>query len=232
MEDAVAPPNDDNIRDMITKETLRVLGNEREHEMASDETRSDHTYIEWIGHIFGGQHRHVARLIALVARYAGELPHDLIHPTARHTLQEQVDDRDTQAEQLTRVETLLGNHTWEEYIDPGLAGNARIACYDIGQVLPRLRGMNMTQVMATMALPDEHYRVFTDYFCAVVASRWRANSVLAAQPYKTKNEQAAVMLALHESSKRLCDFTLNGDLVKYAPRPHPSTLSELLTGHF
>jgi hypothetical protein len=89
--------------------------------------------------------------------------------------------------------------------------------------------MDMRHVMKMVAgtKPDEHSCIFMDYFCAVVASRWRANSVLAAQPYKTKNEQEAVMLALHESSRRLCDFAFTGTQVTWCPRIHPGSLAEL-----
>ena len=228
---APPPSNESNIGELITKETLRVLQTERDHELARDETQSDHEYIDYIKHIKDGRFQHIARMIALVARYAGELPHDLIHPSTRQLIHKEVDTSDTKLARNAKVEQMCDTYqwTWEDFVDPGLAGNARIACYDIGQELPRLRALNLDHVMNTMTFEPstEYTNMFTDYFCAVVAARWRANSVLAAQPYKTKNEQAAVMVALHESSKRLCEYALSNQRVLYMPREHPTTLAEL-----
>ena len=219
------------VSELLTKQTLHVLQEEREHELATDETQSDHEYIEYIRLIQGGRYKHIARMIALVARYAGEVPHELIHPTTRQIIRDGVDTSDSRQARLSKVEDLCARYqwTWEDFVDPGLAGNARIACYDIGQQLPRLRAITLYHVMNTMKAPanSESEHMFTDYYCAVVAARWRANSVLAAQPYKTKNEQAAVVVALHESSRRLCDYALQGQQVVYSPRYHPRTLAEL-----
>ena len=217
------------VQDLLTRETLHVLRSEREHNLASEETKNDYAYIDIIGRIPG--FKHVARMIALVARYAGELPHDLINPTMRSTFANHIDMNDSIEEQraaFARLGKPLAEYTWEDFVDPGLAGNARIACYDIGQALPRLNGMDIEHVFQMVRDPgSKHAKVFMDYFCAVVAARWRANSVLAAQPYKTKNEQEAVMLALRESSRRLNDFALHNDCIKYDQRRPPTTLSEL-----
>lgn len=217
------------MQDLLTKETLHVLRSEREQNLASEETKNDYAYIEVIGSIPG--FTDVARMIALVARYAGELPHELISPTMRSTFDNHIDIHDTIQEQkaaLKRVGKPFAEYTWEDFVDPGLAGNARIACYDVGQALPRLNGMDIEHVFDMVKdRGSTHAKVFMDYFCAVVAARWRANSVLAAQPYKTKNEQEAVMLALRESSRRLNDFAFDGKSIRYSRRCPPTTLSEL-----
>ena len=63
-----------------------------------------------------------------------------------------------------------------------------------------------------------------------MAARWRANSVFAAQPYKTGNEQEAVARALQDASARFCDYAINGSRVSWSPRHHPQTLAELRFG--
>lgn len=217
------------VQDLLTKETLHVLRGEREHNLASEETKNDNAYIDIISHI--PSFEHVARMIALVARYAGELPHDLISPTMRNTFKNHIDMHasiEEQTMELARLGKPLDKHTWEDFVDPGLAGNARIACHDIGQALPRLTGVDIEHVFFLVQDNTAPYaKVFMDYFCAVVAARWRANSVLAAQPYKTKNEQEAVILALRESSRRLNSFSFNGTKIEYSRRYPPTTLSEL-----
>ena len=89
---------------------------------------------------------------------------------------------------------------WTVLVDPGLAGNARMACNDLAVRLPRLRGLTMHHVLEVAKNDaDEHNNMFTDYFCGAIAARWRANSVFAAQPYKTRNEQNAVMQAVADA---------------------------------
>lgn len=220
------------VQDLLTKETLHVLRSEREHNLATEESHNDYAYIEVISTI--PRMKNVGHMIALVARYAGELPHDLINPFMRRHFTTTANARNQPREQiqeLKRAGVIQDSMTWEEYVDPGLAGNARIACHDIGQSLPRLNGIDVEDVL-NMAnqTTTKHTKTFIDYFCAVVAARWRANSVLAAQPYKTKNEQEAVMLALRESSKRLLDFTFDGKDINYSRRYPPTTLSELRGG--
>ena len=223
--------HNNSLQDMLTKETLHVLRGEREHALASEETRDDFAYINLMNHI--PEFRHIGHLIALVARFAGELPHDLINPYMRQRLTSHIDLNLNMKEQVGRAESILGRGTaWEQLVDPGLAGNARIACDDISQALPQLFGINIEHVfdVAQTACGDasnEHAKMFIDYFCAVTAARWRANSVLAAQPYKTKNEQDAVMVALRESSKRLRHFAFDGYAIQYRRAEPPRTLSEL-----
>lgn len=216
-------------QDLLAKETLHVLRSERDHNLASEETKNDHAYIEIINNV--PELAHVARMIALVARYAGELPHDLINPAMRAKFEQHVDTHSSENEQLQMLEqNIPGFKTkdWEQFVDPGLAGNARIACYDVEQALPRLSGITMRHVSDfAKEKKDEHAKMFVDFFCAVVAARWRANSVLAAQPYKTKNEQDAVLLALRESSKRLHNFRLLNGNIQFCVRRPPTTLAEL-----
>ena len=140
--------------------------------------------------------------------------------------------------------TVLSNHfdtfsafkrrkkdAWTVLVDPGLAGNARMACYDLSSRVPRLRNLTMTHVLTTaMNDEDEHNNMFTDYFCGAVAARWRANSVFSAQPYKTRNEQNAVVQALADASVRLRDYAIQDNRVVFMPRKQPKTLTELRSG--
>ena len=224
-------PDDHDVRNMMTKETLGLLRQERDHELASEENTNDHEYIEHIRQISGGAWAHVAKMIALTASHAGELPHNLIHPTLRTRIETRLSNEGhaDPASRLRDVESeiqRMGPVTWETFVDPGLACNARIACSDIANLLPRLWGMQVTHVM-NYAGQTEHAAMLTDFFCAVVACTWRFNSVMAAQPYKTKNEHAAVQLALKVASQRLRDFALVNGSIRHAPRPRPpSSLAE------
>ena len=120
---------------------------------------------------------------------------------------------------------------WTVLVDPGMAGNARMACNDLAMRLPRLRKLTMKHVLNTAKDDsDERNCMFTDYFCGAIAARWRANSVFSAQPYKTKNEQNAVVQALSDANIRLRDYAIEGDLVVFKPRPQPMTLSEMRFG--
>tara|TARA_Y100000310_G_scaffold154911_1_gene154418 strand:- start:28 stop:399 length:372 start_codon:yes stop_codon:yes gene_type:complete len=71
--------------------------------------------------------------------------------------------------------------------------------------------------------PEERTSMFLNFFCCIVASIWRFNSVMAAQPYKTKNEHAAVLLALKTASHRLNDYAITADEIRYEPMPTPPT---------
>ena len=142
------------------------------------------------------------------------------------------------------VLTVLSNHfdtfsafkrrkkdAWTVLVDPGLAGNARMACHDLSTRVPLLRNLTMTHVLSTaMNDEDERSNMFTDYFCGAVAARWRANSVFSAQPYKTRNEQSAVVQALADASVRLRDYAIENSCVVFRPREQPKTLAQLRTG--
>lgn len=237
------PPPDHNVRDMMTRESLHILRDEREREIAESGLEDDYKYIQYLRDIHNGRYEHIARLIALTARTAGELPHDLIHPSTRNRIKQRI-EREGMADDALLLQAIanevdqicvpVGQSAWEELVDPGLVSNARIACYDIGQRLPRLRGMDMQHVLNTAAgyrQSNEKIRMFIDYFCAVVAARWRANSVLGSEPYKTGNQHTAVQQLLMDASHRLCEYTLREDRVVYARRPHPTRLSELRDLH-
>jgi len=221
---------------MMTKETLGLLRQEHDHELASAETKSDNEYIDNIGRISGGAWRHIAKMIALTARYAGELPHDLIHPATRASIDARLrrgqyagrPERDREIEEAIR--DIPGSTTWETFVDPGLAGNARIACHDIANQLPRLYGMNVDHALSYIGGGAPRANTFADFFCAVVACTWRFNSVMAAQPYKTKYEHAAVQQALRIATLRLTDFALEEDQIMYSPRNPPRSLAELRGG--
>ena len=230
-------PADHGVRDMMTKETLSLLRQERDHELASEETKNDYEYIEYFRTIFGGAYSHVAQMIALTARFAGELPHDLIHPTVRARIEERLSTGQyaARAQRLAEVEQAIrsmaqGAIDWTTFADPGLVANADIACVDTAHMLPRLHGMTMEHVnaFAQSQTSDVRASMFMNFFCDVIATTWRFNSVMAAQPYKTKNEHAAVILAQKAASQRFRDYALENEHIKYSPRIPPKTLGELL----
>jgi len=228
----VQPDRDTTTRDLLTKETLSVLRQEREHDLSTEESTNDYEYIELIGEIFNGQYKHIGRLISLTARYAGELPHDLIHPSTRRRIQLRLKKGEYESEDIRvlEVESEIGNaHSWETFVDPGLAGNARIACTEVASLLPRLTGMNMNHVnrYTSGIVEGEPHHAFLDFFCAVVACTWRFNSVMAAQPYKTKFEHEAVGKALRLASNRLHEYSIENDHIQYRPRRPPRTLQAL-----
>lgn len=225
-------PDDHAVRDMMTKETLDIIRQERNHELASFETKSDYEYIDLIGRINQGQYKHIAKMIALTARYAGELPHDLIHPTTRRRIEDrlrrgQYANAVDRSREVEAAITEMGGTTWETFVDPGLACNARIACSDIANRLPRLHGINVTHALNYMSGNAAHADMFTDFFCAVIACTWRFNSVMSAQPYKTKYEHASVQQALRIASLRLADFLLDRDEITHCARKPPRNVSEL-----
>jgi len=223
------------VRDIMTKETLSLLRQERDHELASEETKNDYEYIEYFRRVFGGTYKHVAKMIALTARFAGELPHDLINPTIRTRIEERLSagqyaDR---AQREREVETAITNTVqgaidWKTFADPGLVANADIACVDTAHMLPRLQGLTMEHVNAYVRSSDVRPSMFMNFFCDVMACTWRFNSVMAAQPYKTKYEHGAVILALKAASQRFRDYELVHDRIKYSPRTPPQTLGELI----
>jgi len=223
---------------MLTKEALGILGDERARQVASEEVTGDRKYVQWLREIANGRYKHIAKLIALTARFAGELTHDLISPHAREHIEARLEQGGYAgyAVNLAEVESAVddlvdGSDAWTALVDCGLAGNARMACHEISQKLERMRGLTMTHVLETARTArNEHDHIFIDFFCAVIAARWRANSVFAAQPYKTGNEQEAVTRALADASARFCDFAIKGRIVAWSPRHHPRTLAELRFG--
>ena len=226
------PEQDTTTRDMLTKETLALLRQEREHDLGNAEEKSDYEYIELMGIIFGGRFQYISRLLALTARYAGELPHDLIHPFTRQKIQTRLKQTEyaTLTERVNEVQDVLTNTCiWQDLVDPGLAGNVRIACDHVSRLLPRLHGLNLNHVFAYVdnVTNDEDRQRFLDFFCAVTAFVWRNNSVMAAQPYKTKYEHEAVQKGLYDASMRLKDYCLSGNVIYYRPRQPPRSMQEL-----
>lgn len=233
LQQSMQPPIHENnsMSDLLTKETLHVLRDERERSLAAQEQNNDFAYIELMNAV--SKYKCISRMITLVAWFAGELPHDLINPLMRQKLHDSVDLNANFTERKAQFEALQHQHNledWEHLVNPGLAGNARIACFDVAQMLPRMHGFDIEHVIETARKDDKHSKMFLDFFCAVTAARWRTNSVLAAQPYKTKNEQEAVMVALRDSCRRLTNFSFDGSKIIYNVRHPPRNLAELRNG--
>jgi hypothetical protein len=227
------PPPDHAVRDMLAKETISMIRQEREHGMAMQDVKDDYEYIEYFRNIAGLEW--VADMIAMTARLAGELPHDLLHPSARSRIQQRLEggqyaDRNArQREVQNELSQLPGGITWTTLVDPGLVAIANMACHDAAKLMPRLRGLRMDHVNTYARQQDTYAREFMSFFCGVLASTWRFNSVMAAQPYKTKNEHAAVLLALHNANSRLTDYCICNDVLVYKQRdPPPTNLSQLI----
>jgi hypothetical protein len=222
--ETIPPVRDDHaVRDMLTKEAIEVIGDDRKRNIAQQEGKVDNKYIDVLR---AAGRSHVAQLIALTARFAGELIHEYIHPRKRELMDEfrttTTDDRE-----LAALVVFPGDR-WYDLVDPGLAGNARIACKNIGDALPRLYGLTMEAVMESVKLDGKGMREFLDFFCAAVAARKRANSVLAAGAYKTGNEQTAVMTALRDSLTLCRDYQMTNNRVHLSMKQPPCrTLSEL-----
>ena len=227
------PAPDHAVRDMLAKETINLVRQEREHGMATQDIKDDYEYIEYFRHI--GGYRWVADMIAMTARLAGELPHDLLHPSATSRIKQRLEegqyaDRNArQREVVAALEELSVDITWTTLVDPGLVAVADMACHDAAKLMPRLRGLRMDHVNTYARQQDTYAREFMSFFSGVLASTWRFNSVMAAQPYKTKNEHAAVLLALHNANSRLTDYCICNDVLVYKQRdPPPATLSQLI----
>ena len=227
------PAPDHAVRDMLAKETINLVRQEREHGMATQGMKDDYEYIEYFRHIDGC--RWVADMIAMTARLAGELPHDLLHPSATSRIKQRLEegqyaDRNArQREVVAALEELSVDITWTTLVDPGLVAVADMACHDAAKLMPRLRGLRMDHVNTYARQQDTYAREFMSFFSGVLASTWRFNSVMAAQPYKTKNEHAAVLLALHNANSRLTDYCICKDELVYKQRdPPPANLSQLI----
>ena len=219
------PRADHAVRDMLAKETISLLRQEREHGMATQDTKDDYEYIEYFRNIAGC--RWVGDMIAMTARLAGELPHDLLHPSARSRIQQRLEGgqyADRQARQReveNELGQLPGGITWTTLVDPGLVAIADMACHDAAKLTPRLRGLRMDHVTRFVRQQGSNTREFMSFFCGVLASTWRFNSVMAAQPYKTKNEHAAVLLALRNANSRIADYCMHNDALMYKERDAP-----------
>lgn len=227
------PAPDHAVRDMLAKETINLVRQEREHGMATQGMKDDYEYIEYFRNITGLMW--VADMIAMTARLAGELPHDLLHPSATSRIKQRLEEGQyasrtiRQKEVVKALEGMSNSITWTTLVDPGLVAIADMACHDAAKLMPRLRGLCMKHVTAYAEKQGKHTREFMSYFCGVLASTWRFNSVMAAQPYKTKNEHAAVLLALHNANSRLTDYCISDDALMYEQRdPPPENLKQLI----
>jgi len=220
--DDIPPPADNTVRDMMAHEAVRAMRVDRERALAHKDIQDDDELIRLLNQGNALEMR-VARLISLTARYAGELQHTLIHPDVRHAFKGQ----DIEAAQRNAIRAVAP--TWHTLVDPGLSGNARIACQNIEDALPKLYGLTVEKILEYR---DEKDDILLDYFCAAVAARWRANTVFAAGPYKTGNEQNAVSKALNDAVRLCRDFTITGDRLVYAKRARqPTTLEAVRSAH-
>lgn len=210
------PPPDNTVRNLMAGEALRNMRDDRERALARSDMQDDDEFIRIL--TANGQPQ-VARLISLTARYAGELQHNLIHPQKRYQMKE----AKTTIVDQNWAAIKMGGTKWHELVDPGLSGNARIACQNIADALPRLRGLTVEHV-----LNQDDDPLPLDYFCAAVAARWRANMVFAAGPYKTGNEQNAVLHALHDAVRLCRDYVIEDSKLKRAERPKaPTSIAEI-----
>lgn len=213
----VPPPADNTMRDLMAQEAVRAMRTDRERALARKDIRDDDALLRALeGH--SARYANIVRMISLVARFAGELKHTLIHPTLRNVYDENV----LVANAAGRMHELCDGQ-WDKVMDPGLSGNARIACANLACALPQLNGINVGMVLRYSG--DSNV---LDYFCSVVAARWRANSVYSASNYKTRNEQAAVTRALKDAALLCREYrVIRGDIVHIGVPPAPTTLAQL-----
>jgi hypothetical protein len=219
--DARPPTPDHTIRNLMAAEALHAQRVDRERALARQDIQDDDELLRVLNREGTVQVKKTCRMISLVARYAGELQHILIHPDVRESFKTTLVEDDRYNEMMA----LTQQGMWYKLVDPGLSGNARIACQNIENALPQLHGITVDSVIQ---YTDDKQEELLDFFCAAVAARWRANTVFAAGPYKTRNEQAAVTRALNDAVRLLGDFFMDGNRLKYTKRPRPPTsLNEL-----
>ena len=209
------PPPDNTLRDIMAHEAARAMRSDRERLIAKSEINDDEEFIRALRSKGDDKLNKIAKLISLTARFAGELQHNLIHPDVRHTWKEKVDKGGQSSDAVP------ADKPWHDLVDPGLVGNARITCQNIVDAHPRLRGLGVELILNS----DEPSVL--DFFCAAVAARWRANSVFAAGPYKTGNEQQAVLHALNEAVSLFRDYHVRDNQLTLSPRPPVTTLSQI-----
>jgi hypothetical protein len=217
--DTLPPPPDNTMRDLMAQEAVRSMRVDRDRALAKKDMRDDDALLRVLENDEDTDYTSIVRMISLVARFAGELKHTLIHPTVRTKYADGQDDRDATANMHAYCQG-----QWDKVMDPGLSGNARIACENLARALPQLQGLKVEMVLEYKG--DEN---LLDYFCAAVAARWRANTVFAAGPYKTGNEQNAVTRALKDAVLLCRDYRVIGNTIKKVsnlPRA-PTTLAEL-----
>ena len=222
--DAAPPPPDNTVRDIMAREAAHAMRTDRERALAKEDMHDDDEFIA-ILHESGDENaRKAARLISITARYAGELQHTLINPRKRKLLKDAKLDGIDDTMELWR-EIQLGGNAWDDIVDPGLAGNARIACQNVADALPNLHGLQVDDILS---YGGENHKELLDYFCAAVAARWRSTTVFAAGPYKTGNEQSAVRIALKDALQLCRDYRLVDRTIEWNPRPKaPTCIAEI-----
>jgi hypothetical protein len=208
------PPPDNTLRDIMAHEAARAMRSDRERLIAKSEINDDEEFIRDMRSKMDGKLNKIANLISLTARFAGELQHNLIHPDLRYRWKEEKQNGRDGPEAINSTQ-------WTEIVDPGLVGNARITCQNIADAHPRLQGLQVEWIL------DSADGSVLDFFCAAVAARWRANSVFAAGPYKTGNEQQAVLHALNEAVSLFRDYAVRDNQLISSPRPRVTTLSQI-----
>lgn len=221
---AIPPAPDNTVRDIMAREAAHAMRTDRERALAKEDMQDDNEFI-FILHGSGNERaRKTARLISIAARYAGELQHTLINPLKRQQLKDaKLDGYDDKKDLWNAIRE--GGDSWDDIVDPGLAGNARIACQNVADALPRLHGL---QVEHILSYNGQNEKELLDYFCAAVAARWRSTTVFAAGLYKTGNEQVAVRVALKEALQICRDYSLVNNNIEWCPRPKaPTCIAEI-----
>ena len=215
-----AEPDDTRLRDAMMDEAIRKMRSDQERATARRDVHDDDSLVRHIYECKGG--KSIASLISLTARFAGELQHNLIHPTLRRDWKSAPTENDQQ-KLVQKTAT-----RWTDVVDPGLVGNARIACKNIANEFPHdLGSLTVEHIL------KGNVNNAIEIFCAVVAARWRANSVFSAGPYKTGKEQQAVLYALNEAILLFRNYKINSsDELEYNSnyKKPPRTLYELRNG--
>lgn len=207
------PPRDNTMRNVLLKEAAHQFRTDNERATAKKQMNDDDAIIR---SLLRAGYNKIAHLISMTARFAGELQHNLINPHLRYNWKSAVTD-------VERDGIVSGCTNWREIVDPGLVGNTSIACRNISAAYPH----TLHNLQVEHILECEDARAL-EYFCAVTAARWRANTVFAAGPYKTGKEQNAVVQALNESIALFKYFVIkNGRLLEETIQSTPETLSEL-----
>lgn len=221
-----APPPDNTVRDIMAREAAHSMRVDRERALAKEDMQDDDEFISILNMSENRNAKRTARLISITARYAGELQHTLINPQKRKQLKDaKLDGYDEPAELWVQIRQY--GHDWDDIVDPGLAGNARIACQNVADTLPHMHGLTVEHILNYRGTKDKE---LLDFFCAAVAARWRSTTVFAAGPYKTGNEQSAVRVALKEALHICRDFRLVNNAIVWSPRQKaPTCIAEIPT---
>lgn len=211
-------PQDNTIRNMAATEAFRNARADRDRQIAKREMNNDEAFVNDLRQTNEVLHGKVAQLIASVARFAGELQHNLIHPSLR--------DEWKKCDLAARPQLLRSQRSWHDLVDPGLAGNTHLVCRNIETAFAtRLQGLKPEHIINGAPSNNDPQVVYL--LSAAVAARWRANAVFNANTYKTGNQQVAVEQALREAIRAFSNYRLvSGVLLYQPPAPPPSSLQE------